>query len=92
MSTKRRSFGKLRQLPSRRWQASYAGPDLQRHVAPVTFDGKGYAEKWLEVERQLIEREEWSPGGSNRACPSAVGTRTYPWNCTAPSGGPQDYL
>ncbi len=61
MPTKRRSFGKLRQLPSRRWQASYAGPDLQRHVAPVTFDGKGYAEKWLEVERQLIEREEWTP-------------------------------
>jgi len=61
VSTKRRSFGKLRQLPSRRWQASYAGPDLQRHVAPVTFDGKGYAEKWLEVERQLIEREEWTP-------------------------------
>ena len=61
MSTKRRSFGKLRQLPSRRWQASYAGPDLQRHVAPVTFDAKGYAEKWLETERQLIEREEWTP-------------------------------
>jgi integrase len=61
VSRKRRSFGKLRQLPSRRWQASYAGPDLQRHVAPFTFDGKRYAEKWLENERQLIEREEWAP-------------------------------
>ncbi len=36
------------------------GPDLGRHVAPVTFDAKGYAEGWLEQERQIIQRGEWT--------------------------------
>lgn len=37
LMARRRSFGAIRRLPSKRYQASYAGPDLQRHVAPVTF-------------------------------------------------------
>ena len=57
----RRSFGAIRQLPSGRWQASYVGPDTRRHVAPITYDGKGYAEAWLEQERRLVERDEWTP-------------------------------
>ena len=43
----RRGFGYVRRLPSKRYQASYAGPDLQRHVAPTTFTTKGDAEAWL---------------------------------------------
>jgi len=30
----RRGFGYLRRLPSKRYQASYIGPDLARHVEP----------------------------------------------------------
>ena len=34
---KRRRFGRLRQLPSGRWQAAYTGPDGKLHKAPRTY-------------------------------------------------------
>ncbi|OLT15716.1 integrase [Serinicoccus sp. CUA-874] len=55
----RRGFGALRRLPSKRWQASYTGPDLGRHTAPHTFDSKADAEAWLVHERALVEGEGW---------------------------------
>ena len=55
----RRGFGALRRLPSKRWQASYTGPDLGRHTAPHTFDSKADAEAWLAYERALVEGEGW---------------------------------
>jgi integrase len=58
----RRSFGGMRRLPSRRWQAFYTGPDLKRHVAPKTFSAKIDAEAWLASERKQVEDPEaWSP-------------------------------
>jgi integrase len=59
----RRSWGAIRQLAnkSRRWQASYVGPDLVRHVAPATFTHKMDAEVWLASERRLVETGAWSP-------------------------------
>lgn len=63
----RRSFGALRRLPSRRWQASYVGPDLQRHPAPSTFETRMDAEAWLAAERQLIDDARWlSPDARRR--------------------------
>jgi hypothetical protein len=32
---------------SARYQASFVGPDLRRHFAPVTFESKMTAERWL---------------------------------------------
>ncbi len=58
MST-RRGFGALRRLPSKRWQASYTGPDLQRHSAPQTFSSKMDAEVWLGQERTLASGDGW---------------------------------
>ena len=60
---KRRSFGKLRQLPSGRWQASYLDPAGSgvRYTAPHTFDAKIDAEGWLSGERRLIELGGWKP-------------------------------
>ncbi|WP_238348335.1 tyrosine-type recombinase/integrase [Ornithinimicrobium pratense] len=55
----RRGFGALRRLPSKRWQASYTGPDLQRHTAPHTFSSKGDAEAWLGQEWALANRDDW---------------------------------
>jgi integrase len=55
----RRSFGFVRRLPSKRFQASYVGPDLARHSAPVTFDAKIDAEAWLAGERKIIESDNW---------------------------------
>ncbi len=65
---KRRSFGRVRQLPSGRWQAFYGDPDGRvttsrtgrptpvRHNAPTTFESKKLAMMWLDEERKIIER------------------------------------
>lgn len=58
----RRGWGKLRKLPSGRWQASYIWPpELERHNAPITYVSKMDAEAWLASERRLIEQEAWTP-------------------------------
>jgi integrase len=57
----RRSFGRLRRLPSKRWQAAYIGPDNALHHALVTFDAKVDAEAWLADERRLISAGGWTP-------------------------------
>jgi len=57
----RRGFGYIRRLPSKRVQASYVGPDLERHTAPSTFTAKPDAEAWLSTERKLIETDQWLP-------------------------------
>lgn len=43
----RRTFGKIRKLPSGKFQASYIGPDGQRHNAPFTFPNRPSASRWL---------------------------------------------
>jgi integrase len=63
----RRGFGYVRRLPSKRYQASYAGPDLQRHLAPVTFTTKGDAEAWLAEERKEVESGKWRPPAVRKA-------------------------
>jgi integrase len=56
---KRRSFGQLRRLPSKRWQAFYTGPDAALHYAPTTFVAKIDAEAWLVDERRIITSGGW---------------------------------
>lgn len=57
----KRSFGGLRRLPSKRWQANYTGPDGRVHKAPATFGTRLDAEAWLTDRRREIDREQWSP-------------------------------
>jgi integrase len=57
----KRGFGHIRRLPSRRYQASYRGPDLTRHNAPVTFETREDAEEWLAARRREITDDEWQP-------------------------------
>lgn len=57
----RRSFGRIRKLPSGRYQAAYQGPDLRLHSAESTFAAKVDAEAWLTDRRREIDRELWSP-------------------------------
>lgn len=52
----RRDFGTIRKLPSGRYQATFVGPDLARHKAPVTFEVKDSAIVWLHNEKKLIDR------------------------------------
>lgn len=57
----RRSWGKVRKIPSGRIQASYIGPDGRRHNAPHTFTDRDTSGVWLRTERRLIEDEAWTP-------------------------------
>ena len=62
----RRGFGAVRKLPSGRFQASYVGPDQERHVADDTFATKADAEGWLAGERRLMDLGEWEPPGERK--------------------------
>jgi hypothetical protein len=58
MAGKRR-FGRVRRLPSGRYQARYRGPDGVDHPAPSTFVTKTDAEKWLARMELDIHDEQW---------------------------------
>jgi integrase len=58
MASKRR-FGRVRRLPSGRWQARYKGPDGSDRPAPRTFAAKADAERWLTLTEAEIVRGEW---------------------------------
>jgi len=60
----RRRFGRVRQLPSGRWQARYPGPDGRDHNAPHTFDGKRSADQWLTLKEAEIKRGDWLDPGA----------------------------
>lgn len=68
----RRGFGKLRKLPSGRWQASYVGPDGLRHVAPGTFTTKQDAEGWLAAEDRLTSSPDWRAPAARSAAHRAA--------------------
>ncbi|RZL77427.1 MAG: site-specific integrase [Rhodococcus sp. (in: high G+C Gram-positive bacteria)] len=59
-----RGWGRIRQLPSKRYQAAYIGPDGLLHKAPSTYQAKMDAEAWLSAERRKIEFEVWAPPGA----------------------------
>ncbi|GMM95600.1 MULTISPECIES: hypothetical protein [Microbacterium] len=64
---KREAWGRLRKLPSGRWQARYPGPDGEMHTArtdddkPLTFMTKTDARTWLAGVHTKIARELWEP-------------------------------
>jgi integrase len=58
MAGKRR-FGRIRQLPSGRWQARYRGPDGVDRSAPKTFATKTEANRWLSVKEAEIVSGDW---------------------------------
>ena len=61
MAGKRR-FGRVRKLPSGRWQARYPGPDGVDRPAPETFARKSDAERFLSLaEAQLVGRSWRDP-------------------------------
>jgi len=59
MAGTKRGFGRLRQLPSGRYQAAYIGPDTRLHKATKTFATKVDAEGWLAGERRKIDLGTW---------------------------------
>ena len=57
----RESFGKLRKLPSGRYQASYVGDDGIRYNAPTTFDNMTDGRGWLAAQSVRIHGGDWEP-------------------------------
>jgi hypothetical protein len=56
---KKRQFGNIRKLPSGRYQARYRGPDGQLRSAPVTYERKPDAARWLSLKEAEISKGEW---------------------------------
>jgi hypothetical protein len=59
MPIRKQRFGRVRQLPSKRWQARYLGPDGVDRPAPETFATKRDAELWLSRTELEILRDQW---------------------------------
>ena len=84
-----RGFGRVRKLPSGRWQAFYADPHGAlrpsrtgkptpvRHAAPHTFDTKLDAEAWLIDERRLMSAGTWTPPNIRKAQRANSGMPTF---------------
>jgi integrase len=66
----RRSFGKIHQERSGKFQASYIGPDGIRHNAPTTFETRGDASAFLSLMQSKIIQGKWKP------VPENVGRKT----------------
>ena len=56
---KRRHWGRVRRLPSGRWQARYPTPDGKLRSAGKSFRTRGMAEQWLTMKEAEIQRGEW---------------------------------
>ncbi|MFI5558967.1 tyrosine-type recombinase/integrase [Amycolatopsis japonica] len=59
MASKRRDWGRIRQLKSGRWQARYPGPDGVLRPAPETFETRKAAAGWLAEKQTEIDKEDW---------------------------------
>jgi integrase len=57
--TKKRRFGRVRKLPSGRWQVRYRGPDGADHPAPTTFAAKRDAERFLALVEADVTQGRW---------------------------------
>ena len=55
----KRWFGRVRGLPSGRYQVRSRGPDGIDRPAPETFRTKGDAEVWLTMKEAEIRRGDW---------------------------------
>ncbi|MFJ5294022.1 tyrosine-type recombinase/integrase [Streptomyces sp. NPDC088348] len=56
---KRRPFGRVRKLPSGRYQARYRGPDGLDRPAPETFRTKRDADDWLADMQTELRQGDW---------------------------------
>ncbi|MEU9699921.1 site-specific integrase [Streptomyces sp. NPDC047981] len=60
MAGKKRSFGRVRKLPSGRYQARYPGPDGIDRPAPHTFRTKREADDWLAERQAELRAGDWT--------------------------------
>lgn len=66
MPGKKRSFGRVRKLPSGRYQARYPAPDGIDRPAPHTFRTKREADDWLAERQAELRAGDWTdPDAAN---------------------------
>jgi integrase len=75
----KRDFATIRQLPSRRWQVRYTGPDGIRHTAPKTFDYRADADAYVAKKRKEIYRETWDAADDDKREPITFGAYSAGW-------------
>jgi integrase len=56
---KKRRFGRVRKLPSGRYQARYPGPDGKDHTAPSTFASRRDADRFLAIVEGDLAKGRW---------------------------------
>jgi hypothetical protein len=86
MGSRRRQFGRIRQLPSKRWQARYTGPDGVVRPAPMTFPTKADASAWLAATETAIGRGDWLDPDAGRV---PVGDYIAKWIAERPGLAPR---
>jgi len=72
MAKGKRRFGRVRKLPSGRFQARYLGPDGIDRPAPRTFPTRTDADRWLTLKETEILKGEW-------VSPEGISTRLGPY-------------
>jgi integrase len=75
----KRDFATIRQLPSRRWQVRYTGPDGVRRAAPKTFAYRVDADAYVAEKRHEINREEWDAADHGKPEPMSFGAYAAGW-------------
>ncbi|MFG3379640.1 tyrosine-type recombinase/integrase [Streptomyces sp. NPDC047999] len=60
MAAKKRTFGRVRKLPSGRYQARYLAPDGIDRPAPHTFRTKREADDWLAERQAELRAGDWT--------------------------------
>ncbi|MER6552609.1 MULTISPECIES: tyrosine-type recombinase/integrase [Streptomyces] len=66
MASRKRSFGRVRKLPSGRYQARYLGADGIDRPAPETFRTKRDADDWLAERQAELRSGDWSDPDAGR--------------------------
>jgi integrase len=83
----KRTFATIRQLPSKRWQVRYTGPDGIRRTAPRTFETRITAEAFVVGVRRKIDRDQWDATDDLRPEPITFGVYAAGWLANRQVGG-----
>jgi hypothetical protein len=79
MPRPKRTFANITQLPSKRWQVKYTGPDKVRRYAPHTFTNRIDAEAWVVALRRKIDKDLWDATDLNPKEQVAFGVYAAGW-------------
>ena len=70
-----RAWGKIRKLPSGRYQASYLDGTATRRTAPATFPTRAGADAWLSAQHAALDAGTWRDPGSGAETFAAYAAR-----------------